>query len=85
MAACRRRYGCGEGRRRRSRRLGVGHKRRQQLGGEERSKIGQNCAKKTADMGVGGGSKNPEKLTTSFMDGPLACWSLVRVMPASST
>ena len=39
----------------------------------EGSKIGQNCRqivlKKTADMGEGG-VKNPEKLPTSFMDGP---------------
>ena len=38
-----------------------------------KSKIGQNCQrlvlKKTADMGEGG-VKNPEKMPTSFMDGP---------------
>ena len=42
------------------------------VGNWEGSKIGQNCRQivlKIADMGEGG-VKNPEKLPTSFMDGP---------------
>ena len=48
--------------------LGVVHKRRR-----KGSKIGQNCRRivlKNCRHG-GGGVKNPEKLPTSFMNGPL--------------
>ena len=37
---------------------------------EEGSKIANKLEEKTTDMGEGG-VKNPEKLPTSFMDGPL--------------
>jgi len=46
------------------------HKRRRQLGGVKNwSKLLTDSTKKTANMGEGG-VKNPEKLSTLFMDGP---------------
>ena len=52
--------------------VGAVHKRRRQLREREGSKIGQNCQRivlKPADMGEGD-VKNPEKLSTLFMNGP---------------
>ena len=51
--------------------LGTIHKRRRQLGGEEWSKIGQNCLQIVLKncRHEGGGVKIPEKLPTLFMDG----------------
>ena len=52
---------------------GAVHKRRPKLGGGKGSKIGQYCQRmvlKNCRNEGGGGGKNPEKLPTSFMDGP---------------